>query len=365
MRQWRWGVVLAGVATLVAMPAAIASIDPANPDVDLPTLRQRVLGSADQPFEGLFESRGGARLPDLGRLGEQLEPFSETARVRVWYATPDRWRADDITLGGERGLYRQPEGIWEWESADREATFSARDGEEPLRLPRTMDVSPTELGRRLLKESAAESIEAVDARRIAGTVGAGIRITPSTGSAATSTITSIEMWAQPETGIVLRVEVFTGGRVPIFETGYVELELKAPSNEVLTFDPDETQDVRVGTHHPPDPVEQLVDGAFVPLPDELAGLPLRHAVSDSVKSYGSGLAVVTLVAAPRSALARRLAFLPQSQRPWGGSVILLEASLVNAQIIDISGLSYILVGTVTVAELDRIAAALVESGGAL
>jgi hypothetical protein len=201
------------------------------------------------------------------------------------------------------------------------------------------------------------------ARRISGKVGAGIRITPSAGSAATSTITSIEMWAEPDTGIVLRVEIFTGGRVPIFETGYLELEPKTPSHAVLTFDPDETRDVDVEERSALDPVEQLVDAAFIPLPDELAGLPLRHAVSESVKSYGSGLAVVTLVAAPRSALGRRLAFLPRSDRPWGGSAILLEASLVNAEIIEISGLSYILIGTVTVAELDRIGAVLVESGG--
>ncbi len=361
MRHWRWAVVLTGVALLVAMPAAIASLDPPDPDIDLATLRQRVLDSGTQPFEGMFESRGGVRLPELGRFEDELKPFTETTRVRVWYAAADLWRADDITIGGETGFYRQPDGLWRWQTGDREATFSPRPGEEPLRLPRTMDLSPTELGRRLLKESASETVEMIGARRVAGRVGAGIRITPL--NTTTSTITAVEMWAEPDTGVVLRVEMFTDGTVPIFETGYLELALKTPSDDVLSFDPNETDDIRLERRESLDPVEQLVDAAFIPLPDELAGLPLREATSESVKSYGSGLTVVSLVAAPRSALGRRLAFLPQSERPWGGSVILLEASLVNAEVIEIGGLSYILIGTVTVPELDRIAAELVDTGG--
>lgn len=364
MRHWRWAVVLTGVAVLTAMPAAIASLDPSDPDIELGTLRERILESGARPFEGMFGSRGGARLPDLGRFEDEIKPFTETTRVRIWYAAPDRWRADDITISGERGFYRQPDGVWLWETGDREATFSPRAGEEPLRLPRPMDLSPTELGRRLLKESADETVAPIGARRVAGRVGAGLRITPSSATT-TSTITSVEMWADPDSGIVLRVEIFTGGSLPIFETGYLELELKTPADDVLTFDPTETDDIDIERRQSLDPVEQLVDAAFNPLPDELAGLPLRHATSPSVKSYGSGLSVVTLVAAPRSALGRRLAFLPQSDRPWGGSVILLQASLVNAEVIEIGGLSYILIGTVTVAELDRIAAELVGSGGVL
>src|SRR5688500_15951683 len=108
MRHWRWALVLSGVAILVATPAVIASLDPADPQVDLDTLRQRVLASAAQPFEGLYESRGGVRLPDLGRFEDELKPFTETTRVRVWYAAEDRWRADDITIAGETGMYRQP-----------------------------------------------------------------------------------------------------------------------------------------------------------------------------------------------------------------------------------------------------------------
>jgi hypothetical protein len=362
MRHWRWGVVLTGVAALLVAPAVIASLDPADPDIDLDTLRQRVLASASQPFEGLFESRGGVRLPELGRFEDEVKPFTETTRVRIWYREPDRWRADDITLGGERGFYRQPDGIWRWSTGSREAWFVAREGEEPLRLPRTMDLSPTELGRRLLKESANEKVEMIGARRVAGRVGAGIRIT---ALGETSTISTVEMWADPDTGVVLRVEIRTDSSLPIFETGYMELELKTPADDVLTFDPDETEDVFVELRDVLDPVEQLVEAAFIPLPDELAGLPLRNEVSPSVKSYGSGLNVVSLVAAPRSALGRRLNFLPRSERPWGGSVILLEADLVNAEVLEIGGLSYIVIGTVTVAELDRIAAVVSEAGGVL
>ena len=96
------------------MPAAIASLDPADPDIELATLRAADRSTRRRSrSKGMFESRGGVRLPDLGRFEDEIKPFTETTRVRVWYAAPDRWRADDITIGGERGFYREPDGVWQ------------------------------------------------------------------------------------------------------------------------------------------------------------------------------------------------------------------------------------------------------------
>jgi hypothetical protein len=55
--------------------------------------------------------------------------------------------------------------------------------------------------------------------------------------------------------------------------------------------------------------------------------------------------------------------LPMTDRPWGGQAIVLETSLFNAQIISLGILDVVLAGTVSVAELDRIAGQLAEQGG--
>lgn len=83
MRQWRWIVVLAGVAGLVTLPTAIAARPVDEPHIDVETLQQRILASADVAHQGLFESRGGLRLPNLGRFDDEVAPFAETRRVRV------------------------------------------------------------------------------------------------------------------------------------------------------------------------------------------------------------------------------------------------------------------------------------------
>ena len=62
------------------------------------------------PYEGLYQSRGGLRLPDLGRFDDEIAPFTQTSRVRVWYGATDRWRTDELLIGAERSAgQRVPE----------------------------------------------------------------------------------------------------------------------------------------------------------------------------------------------------------------------------------------------------------------
>lgn len=358
MRHWRWAVVLTGVLVLCSIPVVRAQWPVDEPDVATDELIARIAGSDDVPFQGLFESRGGLRLPDLGRLQDEVRPFRETSRVRVWYAAPDDWRADELLVGAERGTYREPGVLWLWDSGRREVDRSVREGPEPLRIPRLMDLSPPELGRRLLAESAGEAVSRIAARRVAGRTGAGLRIVPSSPAA---TIDHVDLWADPATGLVLAVEVDTGGTAPVFETAFVDLALTAPAAGVVRFDPTQA-DAPIRAVTSVDPVEAVASFAFVPLPDTLAGLQRRNDPDAGVATYGEGLTVVTLIVAPQGALGRRITRLPRTERSWGGEAALIETSLINILVSRIGALEVVLAGTVSVAELDRIAAAALGAG---
>lgn len=361
MRHWRWAVVFGGVAALVSIPVVAASWPVPEPGVEVADLRERVAASADTAFEGLFESRGGLRLPDLGRYDDEIAPFKTTTRVRVWYAAPDSWRADELLVGAERGTYREPERLWQWDSGTRRIVVSARTSTEPLRIPRVMDLSPAELGRRLLRDAGAAEVSSLPAERVAGHVAAGLRITP---SSTTTTIDAVDLWADPDTGVVLKVQIDTGGTAPVFETEFVDVRLTTPSAAVISFDPTQI-DEPVRQADTLDVVESLSSLGDIPLPDELAGLPRRNPDDGGLATYGDGLSVVTLVVAPQGSLGRSgrgVYALPSTTRPWGGDAIVLETSLLNAQIVPFGLFDVVIAGTVTVAELDRIAAEIVDGG---
>lgn len=351
--------VAGAVALLCSIPVVSASWPVDEPELDLSVLRARIAASASVPFEGLYQSRGGLRLPDLGRLDDEVAPFRETVRVRVWYTAADRWRADELLVGGERGTYREPGTLFLWDSGRRRVIASPRAESEPARLPRLMDLSPPELGRRLLSESDNDTVSALPAKRIAGHAAAGIRIVP---ASPVTTIRSVDLWADPNTGVVLRVELDTGASAPVLETEFVDLDLRVPDPAVVAFD-DADARATVSISSTVDPIEAIGGTQLFPLPDILAGLPRRNDPESGLATYGEGMAAVTLLVVPRGALGRRINALPRTERPWGGNAAVIETSLVNAQLVQLGGLDVVLAGTVTLAELDRIASELVASTG--
>lgn len=356
---WRWGIVLTGIAALVALPSIVAAWPVDDPDVDLATVIHRIETSDSVAHVGLFESRGGVRVPDLGRYDDEVEPFTTTTRVRVWFAAPDRWRADELTAGGETGWYREPGGLWRWATGRQRVVFATRDesSDEPARFPRPMDLSPAELGRRVLGDAdeLGLAVSRIGPQRVAGRSAVGVRVAPTDPSS--TTISRIDLWAEPETGLVLRVEIHTGGATPVFESAFLDLRRGEPDPDVLSFDPDET-DVVYRTTSQMDALETVDGVSFVTLPDVLGGLAVRDADDTGVRTYGEGLGIVTVFAVPNGVLGRRLDALPSTDRPWGGTAVLIEADLVNLELIRTGGVTYVVAGTVPVATIDAVAATL-------
>jgi hypothetical protein len=222
----RWALVSGGVAVLCLLPAAIAAWPAASAaSADPAELRARILDSA-QPYEGDVVTDGRLGLPALPVLAE-IDGL-RSARLRAWYAGPDSWRVAELTTVGERDTYRTPAGLYRW---DFERNLVAFVGGEPsLWLPGASDVVPPALGRRLL--GAEGALEPLPSRRIAGIDAAGVRLVPADPA---TTVGRVDVWADPGTGLPVRVEVAgRGAAEPVFTSRFLQLRQSVPDAAVLT-----------------------------------------------------------------------------------------------------------------------------------
>ena len=99
-----------------------------------------------------------------------------------------------------------------------------------------------------------------------------------------------------------------------------------------------------------------------PPPDLVLEIDVTHSALDRPAIYGEGYTSVGVLALPQEFITDTLRALPASERPWGRTAALIRTPLVNDMIFANGGTAFILGGPVTVAELDRMAEALVEQG---
>ncbi|GAA3440038.1 hypothetical protein GCM10018954_096590 [Kutzneria kofuensis] len=277
-------------AVLVAAPVVLAAL-PASARVDPAALRAHMLASVNRPYQGYAESTGSLGLPDLPNLSEVTSLLGGTTRLRSWYVAPDRWRVDEITGVGERDTYAVPGSEFVWDNGQNQYTQIV--GDEPIRLPRGGDLLPPDLARRVL--SNEDKVAAVPAKRIAGIDAAGLRVTPSDPQTA---IGQVDIWADPDSGLPLRVEVTAKGQhAPFVVTAFQSVSTQRPGDDVIT--PKPSPDSGFTTTDAPD-----VIGAFgqIPLPPQLAGRPLqtdRVGGGRGLGFYGTGLSAFVVAPLPR------------------------------------------------------------------
>src|SRR5215468_1231115 len=160
----RWLVVAVGVATAVGLPPALGALPAHGSPVAAGELRQRILGSVGQPYQGYAQTAGRLAVPDLPQLSDVTSLLSSTLQLRVWYAGPDHWRVDQIGVNGaERDVYRVWHGVeYVWDYGANVTTQVL--GDPPLRLPRSADLVPPELARRLLTLAGGDPVSRLPAR---------------------------------------------------------------------------------------------------------------------------------------------------------------------------------------------------------
>jgi hypothetical protein len=372
----RWFLVLAGAAVLGALPAAAAARPTPTPTLGTDVLRDRIRRSAGRPHQGYAESVGALGLPALPRLGKVTSLLSGMTRMRVWYAAQDRWRVDVVDTGQERGLYRTPDGEYSWDYGDNRLTYvSTRDRVEvvelpdetaggpgelsfsavrqpQVRLPRAADLMPPDLARRLLSVAEGEPSGPLPGRRVAGVVGAGLRITATDPH---STVGHIDIWADPATGLPLQVELSArGAERPVLVTRFLEVEAAAPTSGVLV-PPAQRDEVGFTAAETSDAADVIFDQGHVrSLPERLGGQPRRDPVTERrvqlpgrdeavrlsqvsrFAVYGTGLAQFVVVPLSRQIAGevyRRAAEWGQSLTFPTGTAALLSSSLLSLMVV--------------------------------
>ena len=349
----RWAVVAVLATVLVAVPAIAAALPSAGTSIDPARLRALVLGSAGKPYQGLAESSGSLALPELPNLADVSALFTRQTTMRAWYAAPDRYRVDVISTAGEHDVYRLPDGEYTWDyGADM---LTELIGEPAVRLPRAGDLLPPELARRILEAAPGDPVSILGARRVAGVTASGMRLVPADPD---TTLGRIDIWADPVTGVAVRVEVTARGQqAPVLVSEFQDLEQTTP--EVTAPTPMLGSGFSVTTA--PDIAGALGALGQVTLPRTVAGREVRSSDFGGIQGaalYGKGLAAFAVAAIPRdvanaAADAAEKAGAPTSKLANGTATVLsippLSLAIVRSTL---SRRSYLLAGTVTPSVLE-------------
>jgi hypothetical protein len=357
----RWAIVAAGTALLCGLPALIAAWPVPAAAVSTAQLRARILSSAGVPYQGYVESNVDLGLPSLPDLGNVTSLLDGTTDQYAWYVSADQWRADVLTSAGETDTYQSSEfGTYEWNYSSDLLTQVL--GSEPVRLPRAADLLPPALAQRLLSYvGSATTVSALPARRIAGVDAAGLRLTP-VGS--TSTISAVDMWADPRTGLAVEVEIFgRDSAAPVLVSQFLSVSLARPAAAILT--PNLSTGVNFATSNLPD-ATRILNSYGPELPPSLGGVARVAGVPGlpDVAAYGSGLARFAAVPLPYStgqSLIQAASSAGVTVQLGGGTAVIIQTPLVTVLVSQqYSGPVYLLAGTVTPDVLERAAEQLPE-----
>ncbi|MDT0259829.1 hypothetical protein [Jatrophihabitans lederbergiae] len=302
----RWLVVLAGIAVLVALPSAVGALPSHTPELSASQLLTRIQHSASTPYSGYAQSTGGLSLPVTNQFSSIADLFGGQSQLRVWWRSTDDWRVDSVGIAGETDVRRSARGYWTWNYESNSATWTEQPQAPRVRLPTAVDLTPPELGRRLLSEALPREASRIGSDRIAGHSAAGLRIQP---DAQTSSIDHVDVWADPATGLPLRV-VVRGKQAlsPAVSSSFLDLSLATPSASVTAFSPPANASISSGTSQ--DLATAIDQLAGVVSPANLAGIARNTALPKlgSVGVYGRG--VTEFVAVP---LPGRAAYLLRQQ----------------------------------------------------
>lgn len=289
----RWAVVGAGVAALCLLPVAVAAWPVSTAArVEPVELRDRILASAAQPYDGYVETDGRLGLPDLPALAEVGGLLGGSSRLRTWYAGPESWRVAELATVGERDTYRVPSGVYTWDFERNLVTLVT--GDRSVWLPGGADLVPPALARRLL--GADGELRPLPSRRVAGLAAAGVRlVTTDPGT----TVGRVDVWADPETGLPVQVEVAGRGAAdPAFSSRFLQLRQDAPDPRLLLPRLPRTAGLTVTSN------VELESALAIALPGELpgtlAGRPRSLVtVEDAVAGgYGTGFSTMLVVGLP-------------------------------------------------------------------
>jgi len=355
----RWAAVTAVVVLLCAIPVLVSALPVSVPKLTADQLRGRILASAHLSYSGYAESNATFGLPALPGLADVTSLLDGVTKMRVWQASPDRWRVDVLSDTGERDTYQLGGQSYIWDSGQELLTQVV--GEPSLRLPRAADLVPPALAIRLLDEAGQHARFSVIAPlRVAGKGAAGLQMTPTDPA---STIARIDIWAEPGDGLPLMVEIFgRGSGAPALESQFFEVGSWRPDATVLT--PQRGPGTGFTTTSARSLSGELNNLATAYLPGQLAGrdrVP-EPAAFDQVGVYGGGLSTFAVLGIRGSSnlTGEALSAGGVALDLPGGTAALIGAPLINAVIVQPTGsnVTYLIAGTISASVLERSAVTL-------
>jgi hypothetical protein len=312
----RWCVVVLATGLLMATPVALRLLPAADSGVSAARLLDQVRGAQERGWSGFVETDGTLQLPDADRFSDVGALLGERTRMRAWWRDVDHWRVDQLLVAGETDLVHDGERTTEWDYEHAEATVSRDLG---IRLPRTADLLPPELARRFLQGVRDADVTRIPAQRVAGTSAPGLRVRPATDL---SSIDHVDLWADPESGVPLRVEVYADADQAAFTSTFRQFSAERPGADEVGFTPTSRTEVRF------DDVLDIADAAnqYAPLvpPRSAAGLTKSAASDGAVGVYGEGLTrviAIPLRAREADALRDQLDVTPGVEHPGRGTVV--------------------------------------------
>ncbi len=354
----RWALLAVGLLLLVGVPVLVSVRPVADPALSATALGQRIRASQTVAFTGLTESRGRVSLPTGQSLTSLATLLGDTHRVRVWWQSPDVWRTATLRTTGETDLLHRDGRTLRWVYESKRVTLSP---DVAVRLPHAGDLLPPVLARRLLTGAEPGELSRLPAARVAGRAAAGLRLTPSQTQ---SSVARVDVWADTETGLPLRVEVVGDpAGPPALTSAFTEVSFTAPSRDDLSFVPPDDASVRFDdTVDLAAAADKYADRS---VPATLAGLPARAEGVRSVGVYGRGPTL--LLAVPlRESDAHRLR---EEVRGRPGAACLRTGWRVGTGPLQLmvtvtTGVgSWLLAGTVTADAVEEAARELRRAGG--
>jgi hypothetical protein len=283
---------------LCAIPSILANLPLSGAEPGAGVLRQRVIASVNQPYTGYVRSQAELGLPTLPDLGDVTGLLSGLTDMRVWYQAQNQNRVDVVNALGERDVYATPGGVYTWDYGRNLLTEIV--GNESIRLPRAGDFVPPDLARRVLSLDSVDPVTSLPTRRIAGIEAAGMRLRPTDPA---TTVGQVDIWADPASGLPLRVEVTArGAATPILTTQFLDFSRTAPAED--TLDPPVQAAGGVSQSQAPDILSALNGqvGRFFPLPAVMGGYARQATIPGlpGVGRYGTGLASFVVLPLPRN-----------------------------------------------------------------
>ncbi|MDQ3096423.1 MAG: transcriptional regulator [Actinomycetota bacterium] len=287
----RWICVAVALALLIGVPLGIRALPREDSTITASALLDRIEGSRDLSYSGYIETLGTLQLPVADNFTDVGELFGERTRMRAWWRDADEWRVDKLLATGETDIFHDASGTTLW---DYEKSRLTRTVDADIRLPRASDLLPPELAHRLLADVDRADLSRLPTERIAGRDAPGLRLSP---GASQSSVDHVDVWADPDTGLAVRVEVFArGAETAALTTRFLSLSLEKPSRSTTAFS------IAPGAEVEYDEVIDIAAAAnlYAPLkpPHVLAGLT-RSSSSRKLRAVGVyGAGVTQLIAIP-------------------------------------------------------------------